>query len=120
MRSPTDGRDPWTRRKARDGEVEATRGRIGGHKFGDRARDAHTASTRDEPAPDGRGSTTSIQRVREGRHYSREQSTDTDGEGECRQVAEFSLEDWLVSELRGKLCISITHIIDVDMFSVDL
>jgi len=79
---------------------------------------AHTASTRDQPAPHCRSRASRVERVGEGGHDRSKQAADTDGEGESRQVAKLSLEDGLVAELGGQLSISITQLGQIERLSL--
>lgn len=78
-------------------------------------RNAHTASTRDEPTPHDRAATTRFQRVQEGGHDGGEQTTDADREREGGQVSEFTLEHRLITELGGQLGVGLGHIGEVDL-----
>ena len=75
---------------------------------------AHAAGAGNQPAPDGTGAASSIQRVGEGGSDCREKATDTDGERESGEVAKLALEHRLVSERLGKSTILSRHVLEVD------
>ncbi len=81
---------------------------------------AHTTGTRNQPTPNSSSRASSIEREREGGHDRGKQTADTDGKGEGRQVAKLSLEDGPVTELGGQLCISITHLSQIEGLSTSI
>ena len=81
---------------------------------------AHTTGTRNQPTPNRSSRASSIERVGEGGHDRGKQTADTDGKGEGRQVAKLSLEDGLVTKLGGQLCISITHLSQIEGLSLPI
>lgn len=74
---------------------------------------AHTPSSRDQPTPHRRRTASSLEGIHKSRRYGREQATDTDGEGEGRQVSEFTLEHRLVPKLRGERLVGIVQVLQV-------
>lgn len=91
--NPTDRRNPCFGRQSGDGIVESATRRIGRNQFRDRARDAHTAGTRNQPAPDCGSGTTGLQRVDKCGGGGCEQAGNANGEREGREIAELTLED---------------------------